>query len=397
MDITKLQANWNRFGETDPLWAILVDPAKKGGKWEKSEFFETGRNEINAVMNYLISLPIELNMDSAIDFGCGVGRLTQALCEHFSECHGVDIAESMIELANNYNCFGRKAQYHLNQRPDLSLFSDNTFDLVYSNLVLQHMEPRYSTEYIREFMRIVKPGGIVLFQLPSEPSTAEYNPALFAIPPLPPSGFKALIRPVNVPKRMKAGSKAVIQVSVQNISDVPWPMTPSTSESLVIQLGNHWLDCDEKIIENEDGRTPLPHEIKPQQEIEMSFTVSAPEKEGVYFLEFDMVQEHIDWFKTRGSSTARAHIKIVNGGSHHADDENEPDSPRQGFWNRIFHRTQKPTVPQQEPEPRMEMYSIPKQTVIDLIEKSGGSMVDVQLYDVAGEGWISYRYCAKKA
>ena len=42
------------------------------------------------------------------------------------------------------------------------------FDFVYSSLVLQHMKPEYSQNYIKEFLRILAPGGLVYFQLPAE-------------------------------------------------------------------------------------------------------------------------------------------------------------------------------------------------------------------------------------
>ncbi len=50
MDFGNLQANWTVLGERDPLWAILVDPSKRGNRWRVEEFFETGRREIDAAL-----------------------------------------------------------------------------------------------------------------------------------------------------------------------------------------------------------------------------------------------------------------------------------------------------------------------------------------------------------
>jgi ubiquinone/menaquinone biosynthesis C-methylase UbiE len=60
-----------------------------------------------------------------------------------------------------------------NTHPDLRLFGDATFDLVYSNIALQHVPARHVPAYIRDFVRITRPGGTVVFQLPAE-RTAEY-------------------------------------------------------------------------------------------------------------------------------------------------------------------------------------------------------------------------------
>ncbi len=166
MNIKKLQKHWNEFGKTDPLWAILTAPDKKGSKWQIDEFFKTGVDEIEAVFKYLKSLNISIAKRKALDFGCGVGRLTQALAYYFDEVYGVDIAPSMIDLARKYNRHGNKCKYFLNE-DNLKLFDDNSFDFIYSNIVLQHIKPKYSKKYIMEFLRILMPYGVVIFQQPS--------------------------------------------------------------------------------------------------------------------------------------------------------------------------------------------------------------------------------------
>ena len=56
----------------------------------------------------------------ALDFGCGVGRLTQALAEHFERVAGVDIAASMIARARQENRHGDRVRYVVNERSDLA-------------------------------------------------------------------------------------------------------------------------------------------------------------------------------------------------------------------------------------------------------------------------------------
>jgi len=105
MDMTELQRNWDLFGKTDPLWSILNDRRRQNGRWNEKEFFQSGQRDIEAVFDTLNGLGVIPRRGRALDFGCGVGRLTQALCERFDSVVGVDIAPSMIELANRYNRF----------------------------------------------------------------------------------------------------------------------------------------------------------------------------------------------------------------------------------------------------------------------------------------------------
>ena len=168
MDIKRLQKNWDEFGKIDPLWAILTDPNKKGGKWKIDEFFQTGVKEIDAVMKYIDSLGVSIQRRRALDFGCGVGRLTQPLCQYFNEVYG----SSETAAARHRNrCpiqHGDKCHYYLNETDDLKLFPNNYFDFIYTNITLQHMKPNISKNYIKEFLRILCPNGLLIFQLPSQ-------------------------------------------------------------------------------------------------------------------------------------------------------------------------------------------------------------------------------------
>lgn len=82
---------------------------------------------------------------------------------------GVDIAASMLGVARKANRHGPRVDYVLNERPDLAVFPNASFDFVLTVLVLQHMRPDYAAGYLREFLRVLRPGGSRFFQIPIEP------------------------------------------------------------------------------------------------------------------------------------------------------------------------------------------------------------------------------------
>ncbi|MEW5819694.1 MAG: class I SAM-dependent methyltransferase [Cyanobacteriota bacterium] len=170
MNLKDLQNNWNKLGLLDPFWAIVSLKEMKDNRWEKEAFFNTGIEEIKEIIEYVKSLNLNLSFHHALDFGCGVGRLTQALANYFENVSGIDIAPSMIDLANEYNKFPQKCEYFLNDKSDLQIFSNNTFDFIYSYITLHHIEPKYTEIYLKEFLRVLKPGGVAVFQLTSEPA-----------------------------------------------------------------------------------------------------------------------------------------------------------------------------------------------------------------------------------
>jgi SAM-dependent methyltransferase len=168
MSLAEVKQNWDIFGEVDPLWSILTREGKQGGRWETGEFFETGIAMVGRLLPEVQSLQPALGRHRALDFGCGVGRLTQALAEHFDQVIGVDIAPSMIEKAKYLNKFGERCSYFVNDVSDMNMFPEDYFDFILTEYVLQHMNPSFAKNYLLEFLRILKPAGMLVFQLPSE-------------------------------------------------------------------------------------------------------------------------------------------------------------------------------------------------------------------------------------
>jgi ubiquinone/menaquinone biosynthesis C-methylase UbiE len=165
--LSEIRENWEGFAQADPLWAICVDSEKSGGRWTKEEFFATGEREISKVMGHLRSLGLSPAKTAvALDFGCGVGRLTRALSQHFDMCWGVDISPTMIHLAKDFHASNPRCKFWLNEVDNLRRFEDGHFGFIYTSITLQHIPVHYLRNYLLEFVRVLKPGGIFVFQVP---------------------------------------------------------------------------------------------------------------------------------------------------------------------------------------------------------------------------------------
>src|SRR5678815_5620020 len=167
MRLRALRRHWDEFGKSDPLWAILTAADKKGNRWSVDEFLETGRSQIAALIRYLDSRGLATRRRRALDFGCGAGRLTHALADHFEQVIGVDIAPSMIGVARRLHAHRSGIDFRLNTSTRLESIESESIDLVYTLLVLQHIPPRYVRQYLAEFVRVLSPGGVLVFQLSS--------------------------------------------------------------------------------------------------------------------------------------------------------------------------------------------------------------------------------------
>jgi SAM-dependent methyltransferase len=160
--LDKLKNDWESLAERDALWDILTDDSKAGGKWDVAEFMATGDAEIETVMRHLEGLACIPNFEGeALDFGCGVGRVTQPLAGRFASCAGVDISQQMIRKAESLNRYGH-CRYVTSSDAQLP-FADASFSFIYSNIVLQHVPQEFSEGYLREFVRVLAPGGVLVF------------------------------------------------------------------------------------------------------------------------------------------------------------------------------------------------------------------------------------------
>jgi ubiquinone/menaquinone biosynthesis C-methylase UbiE len=164
--LARLRRDWSTLGREDPFWAVCVDPARRGGRWDVGEFLASGRAEVAEAIAGLDGLAICPRRGDALDFGCGVGRLTAALSDHFGHVTGVDISPPMLDQARALHSANSRCTFVHNERPDLRQFGDASVDLVYSSLVLQHMPGDLAAAYLQEFLRIVRPAGAVVILVP---------------------------------------------------------------------------------------------------------------------------------------------------------------------------------------------------------------------------------------
>jgi 2-polyprenyl-3-methyl-5-hydroxy-6-metoxy-1,4-benzoquinol methylase len=162
------EQEWDRLASIDPLWAILSDPAKRGGGWETEEFLATGEGDVAHLVGVAQRSGRPLAHARALDFGCGVGRLTRALAGRFGETVGVDVSGEMIRQAEAGNAEVDNIRFVHDSTPDLARLGPGTFDLVLSLFVLQHFPAVSAIAHTVDVLAArVGPGGVLILQVPA--------------------------------------------------------------------------------------------------------------------------------------------------------------------------------------------------------------------------------------
>lgn len=199
----KYREQWEKLGDSDPYWAVLTDPTKKGGKWDKDEFFKSGETEIEHVLSNLKKLGKELIFITALDFGCGTGRLSRALAKRFEKVIAVDISSSMLHEAQKANHQFENIDFIHNVSEGLAVVPSGSINFLYSNIVLQHMPANGQIHFIKEFCRVLRPGGSIVFQTPCSSNLKTWTGWLHML---------VNNNVLNLVRKIKYGSEGIMEI-----------------------------------------------------------------------------------------------------------------------------------------------------------------------------------------
>ncbi|MFN0109845.1 MAG: class I SAM-dependent methyltransferase [Blastocatellia bacterium] len=153
------------------------DRARQDAKWfintlrlqqSEEEFDQTGAFEVHRLV--MVDLPLVTGRRDpktlrVLEIGCGAGRMTKHLATFFGEVTGVDVSGEMIRQARERLAGFANVQLHETTGVDFPMLADESFDLILSAYVFQHVP---SAAVIRSNLddgwRTLKPGGVFRFQ-----------------------------------------------------------------------------------------------------------------------------------------------------------------------------------------------------------------------------------------
>ena len=173
----KPERDWVRLGALDPYFGVISDANLKKDAItdeQRQRFFEGGVVDAGNVMSAAASLFGVSEGEKALDFGCGVGRITLGLAPYFGEILGIDISPGMLAEARlAAEARGvRNATFRLSSEG----IPPETFDLVHTYIVLQHIPQAEGERVISKLVEATKVGGVgALHFLIDRPHSLKYR------------------------------------------------------------------------------------------------------------------------------------------------------------------------------------------------------------------------------
>jgi ubiquinone/menaquinone biosynthesis C-methylase UbiE len=104
-----------------------------------------------------VSLP-----DDVVEIGCGAGRIGAPLAPLCRSWVGADISANMLARASERLSNIPNARLVQLSHTGLREFKDNSFDVAYCTSVFGHLDEMDRWQYIREALRVLRPGGRLL-------------------------------------------------------------------------------------------------------------------------------------------------------------------------------------------------------------------------------------------
>lgn len=194
--------NWRLWGERDPYYGVLASPRFRQDSIaaNRQVFFGDGQAFVG---HWLIEIERHfggLSRGRALDFGCGVGRLTIPLSDHFETVTGLDISPGMLDEARR-NSAGRNIEYLYSD--DALSRVEGTFDFVNSVMVLQHIPIARGMAIMSRLLARVRKGGVCLIQVSTKRNHGWLNELLYRVRHQLPGGQSILNlverKPIDAP------------------------------------------------------------------------------------------------------------------------------------------------------------------------------------------------------
>lgn len=146
-----------------PLLRVRVT----GAHAERAPWLTEGATDAGLIRDMLRrnGSPID-GMDAILDFGCGCGRVARHWARlEGPEIHGADVSRRGVRWCRRNLRFMRTVRS--GPEPPLP-YPDRRFDLVYALSVLTHLTEESGRRWLVELLRILNPGGLLLFTVHGE-------------------------------------------------------------------------------------------------------------------------------------------------------------------------------------------------------------------------------------
>jgi hypothetical protein len=124
------------------------------------------------------------------------------------------------------------------------------------------------------------------------------------------TGFQRAAYEVPARLTLTAGERVQVPVRITNLGELPWKAAGQEP----VRLSYHWLDASgANILYFEGDRTALAADVAPGASQAVEAYVLPPNTPGDYVLGWDLLQDQVAWFSTRGVPLGHTAVTVTSG------------------------------------------------------------------------------------
>ncbi|HTE47405.1 MAG TPA: class I SAM-dependent methyltransferase [Gemmatimonadaceae bacterium] len=158
---------WEALAQADAEFYICTELSKG------EDFFASGERDAEHILSIVGTYVGEWK--TALEIGCGVGRLTLPISRRFERITAVDIAPTMLRKLDE-NCRARGVNIVTSMLAGERWELGGPVDLCYSRIVFQHIEPwSVITDYFKRIAACLTVGGVFYVQFDTRPFDVLYQ------------------------------------------------------------------------------------------------------------------------------------------------------------------------------------------------------------------------------
>ena len=129
------------------------------------EFVDTGDKEVRLYIRLLELGDIKFESSTLLEIGSGIGRMTSAFTNRCEKVIAADVDSAFLERCRQtvarFGRIDRLTTLHVANGKTIAL-NDNTVDLAFSYITLQHCQPNDALELVNQAIRVTRSGGTVV-------------------------------------------------------------------------------------------------------------------------------------------------------------------------------------------------------------------------------------------
>ena len=167
----RIHKQWDHLGATEPYWSVVTQPQNYIAEFHQhsQQFFASGNSACEMFLATLRRCGInQAQLDSCLEVGCGVGRVTSFLAAAFSKVIATDISSKHLELAKTQlsdQGFQNVELQHWHSLDQMRQLPQ--VDAIMSVITLQHNPPPIIAWMLSTLLSHLRSGGVAYVQIPT--------------------------------------------------------------------------------------------------------------------------------------------------------------------------------------------------------------------------------------